>query len=70
MSIAKDLERELRVETEELSNRIVKLEQFMNGDDFKSFSDDDRFLLAIQHHMMLLYSSVLDKRISKLNLGA
>lgn len=70
MSIAKDLERELRVETEELSSRIVKLEQFMSGDDFKSFSDDDRFLLAIQHHMMLLYSAVLDKRISKLNLGA
>ena len=65
-----DLVREMEIETEELSNRIVKLEQFMSGDDFKSFSDDDRFLLAIQHHMMLLYSAVLDKRISKLNLGA
>ena len=65
-----NLVREMEIETEELSNRIVKLEQFMSGDDFKAFSGDDRFLLAIQHHMMLLYSSVLDKRISKLNLGA
>ena len=63
-----DLVREMEIETAELSNRIVKLEQFMSGDDFKSFSDDDRFLLAIQHHMMLLYSAILDKRISKCGL--
>ena len=68
MSIAKDLERELRTEKEELSNRIVKLEKFMSSDKFIALSDDDSFLLAIQHYMMLLYSSVLDKRIAKLDL--
>lgn len=68
MITVNDLVREMKTEQEELSNRIVKLEQFISGDDFKAFSDDDRFLVAIQHHMMLLYSSVLDKRISKCGL--
>ena len=64
----KDLKRDLRTEKEELNSRIVKLEKFMSSDKFIALSDDDSFLLAIQHYMMLLYSSVLDKRIAKLDL--
>lgn len=61
-----DFKKRLKVEREELNNKIIKLGQFVNSDKFKTLDDENRTLLLLQHYMMNQYLEVLDKRISLL----
>lgn len=60
-------EHELRVlkECVELSDKIVKLEHFIQGEVFKGLSNSDKDLLVAQHSAMRTYESILNLRIER-----
>ena len=58
-------------EAEDLSEKYIKLKSFIeeNGKVYQSLSNADQGLLIIQKNAMLTYLSVLNTRISQLELN-
>lgn len=52
-------------EADELSTRLTKLRDFINGEMFKSLPGEDQLLLASQCGAMTAYFSVLTMRLIK-----
>lgn len=55
----------LKIENEELSWRIIKLNDFINSEAFANLGSDDRTLLEEQRGIMYSYKRVLEERITK-----
>ena len=51
----------------ELSDRIVKLNLFLNGESVSALPHEDYLLLTNQYAVMVLYHDVLDRRIARFN---
>lgn len=53
----------MKNEYEELNNKILKLEKFVESKKFENLNDKNKSLLKEQHKFMKKYSEVLLKRI-------
>jgi hypothetical protein len=56
----------LTIEYDELTDRIVKLGGFLDGDKTKTIDKDQLTLLNIQLKAMITYQTCLDARIERL----
>lgn len=56
----------LKIEAEELEDRLDKLVAFIGGAVYELLSDVDKFLLLEQHDAMLRYLDILTIRLSPL----
>ena len=57
----------LRIEKQELDDKIGNLKAFMEGDEFKLLDRVQQSLMQVQSHAMLTYSQILFARIERLN---
>lgn len=57
----------MNIEHNELNDRIIKLTQFIHSEKFKDMNDENRDLLIAQLHAMIVYHSILTRRI-KINI--
>ena len=51
-------------EQSELLQKIYKLDNFINNDNFRYLDKDDRDLLSIQRDVMVVYANILQRRIN------
>lgn len=63
-----DFVQRMLVEYEDLQDKLVKLDAFINSDKFKELDDENRSLLNAQYHTMYTYKVILSRRI-KINGG-
>lgn len=60
----KEFVKRMLVEYEELNERTTKLLNFLLSDTYKNVLDDEnRELLTLQYHAMVIYQNILKKRI-------
>lgn len=57
----------LRVEYEELSDKIEKLESFLKSDVYREIEKEQQILLRSQCAVMIQYRDILKKRLELLN---
>lgn len=62
-----DFKDRLKTEIEELSEKIGKLDSFINGENFKKVDDIQKPLLIIQSSAMQTYLTCLETRYINLN---
>ncbi len=64
--ISEEQKARLLKEKDELSERIEKLDVFIESQSFLSLSDEMQFLLEAQHRVMQQYESILFRRMTLL----
>lgn len=53
----------LKIEKNELSDKIIRLQKFIESEKFENIGDNQQSLLIIQLSVMLSYESILNIRI-------
>lgn len=53
-------------ESQQLEDRLIKLQNFIRSDAYETLADVDQLLLRLQAGAMTQYAAVLESRISRL----
>lgn len=61
----KDHQQRVRIERDQLNEKLEKLETFITTDNFKSLIQEERHLLERQQSAMQVYLDILDARIAR-----